>query len=71
MYVGVLIGYNESLDTPKKKVKNWVREINFRICYKMLHMGQGTEFGWLLYSTRKTNVGALADMIENRLGFPV
>ena len=69
--VGVLIGHNESLDTLKKKVKNWLRETNFRIYYKTLHMEQGTEFGWLLYSTRKMNVGPLADMIEKMLGFPV
>ena len=34
-------------------------------------MEEGAEVGWLLYSTREMDTGALADEIEDILGFPV
>ena len=37
----------------------------------MLQVEDGTEVGWLLYSTREMDAGALADEIEDVLGFPV
>ena len=43
----------------KKKKRN-----NKRILYKMLQEEEGIEVGWLLYSIREMDVGALVDAIK-------
>jgi len=71
IYPHIRLGHDDSLEELKEKVGDWMRETNSGIFYKMLQVEEGTEVGWLLYSTREMDAGALADEIEDILGFPV
>ena len=71
IYPNMMIGHDDSLEVLKEKLSIWMRETNSGLYYKMLQVEEGTEVGWLLYSTREMDAGALADEIEDILGFPV
>ena len=47
----------------------WLQTSKNGIYYKMLQVEDGIEIGWLLYSTKEKDAGALADVIEDVLGF--
>jgi len=71
IYPHLYIGHDKSLEDLKSDLKDWLHITNCGIYYKMLQVEDGTEVGWLLYSTREMDAGALADEIEDVLGFPV
>ena len=72
MYPHVYIGHDKALTDLKSDMKTWLQNSNSGIYYKMLQVEDGTEVGWLLYSTREMDVGVLANEIEDvLLGFSV
>ena len=71
IYPHIRIGHDDSLEVLKEKLSSWLRESNSGLFYKMLQVEEGSEVGWLLYSTREMDAGALSDEIEDILGFPV
>ena len=71
IYPDLYIGHGKFLEDLKSDMKDWLHSTNCRIYYKMLQVEDETEVGWLLYSTREIDPGALADEIEDVLRFPV
>ena len=71
IYLNMMIRHDDLLEVLKEKLSIWMRETNSGLCYKMLQVEEGAEVGCLLYSTREMDAGALANEIEDILGFPV
>ena len=49
--------------TIREEIYAWVNNYGHGIFYNMLQEEDGVEIGWLLYSTREMDAGALADEI--------
>jgi hypothetical protein len=69
IYPNVRIGHEKPLKDIRRDMRNWLMEGNHGIFYKMLQAESSSEVGWLLYSTRDMDHGALADEMSEILGF--
>ena len=71
VYPHIRIGHDINFYTIREEIQAWVAICGHGIFYNMLQKEDGVEIGWLLYSTRETNAGALADEIIDSLGFNI
>jgi hypothetical protein len=55
----------------RKDMQMWLQDSNHGIYYKMLQVEDSSEIGWLLYSTKEMDAGALADEIEDLVGVKI
>jgi hypothetical protein len=69
IYPNVRIGHEKPLKDIRRDMRNWLMEGNHGVFYKMLQAESSSEIGWLLYSTRDMDQGALADEMSDILGF--
>jgi hypothetical protein len=69
IYPNVRIGHEKPLKDIRRDMRNWLMEGNHGMFYKMLQAESSSEIGWLLYSTRDMDQGALADEMSDILGF--
>jgi hypothetical protein len=69
IYPNVRIGHEKPLKDIRRDMRNWLMEGNHGMFYKMLQAESSSEVGWLLYSTRDLDQGALADEMSDILGF--
>jgi hypothetical protein len=49
----------------------WLQDGDHGLFYKMLQVEDSLEIGWLLYSTKEMDAGALVDQIEDIIGVKV
>jgi len=71
IYTEIRIGHDNPIDEIRKEMQNWLRLNNHGLYYKMLQTETSAEIGWLLYSTREMDAGALADEMADILGMQV
>lgn len=71
VYPQFYIGHNIRMDDIKKQLKEWMYDAKRQIYRNILQAEDPTEVGFLLYSTREMDAGALADEISAAVGFPV
>lgn len=69
IYPNVRIGHEKPLKDIRRDMRSWLMEGNHGMFYKMLQAESSSEVGWLLYSTRDMDQGALADEMSDILGF--
>jgi hypothetical protein len=69
IYPNVRIGHEKPLKDIRRDMRNWLMEGTHGVFYKMLQAESSSEVGWLLYSTRDMDHGALADEMSDILGF--
>lgn len=69
IYPNVRIGHEKPLKDIRRDMRNWLMEGTHGMFYKMLQAESSSEIGWLLYSTRDMDQGALADEMSEILGF--
>jgi hypothetical protein len=69
IYPNVRIGHEKPLKDIRRNMRSWLMEGNHGIFYKMLQAESSSEVGWLLYSTRDMDQGALTDEMSDILGF--
>jgi hypothetical protein len=69
IYPNVRIGHEKPLKDIRRDMRGWLMEGSHGLFYKMLQAKSSSEVGWLLYSTRDMDHGALADEMSDILGF--
>jgi hypothetical protein len=69
IYPNVRIGHEKPLKDIRRDMRDWLMEGTQGLFYKMLQAESSSEVGWLLYSTRDMDHGALADEMSDILGF--
>jgi hypothetical protein len=70
-YPGIHIGHNKSLSDLREDMQMWIQDGDHGLYYKMLQVEDSTEIGWLLYSTKEMDAGALVDEISDLVGVKV
>ena len=68
IYPHIRIGHEMDFHTIREEIYSWVNNYGHGIFYNMLQEEDGVEIGWLLYSTREMDAGALADEIIDATG---
>ena len=68
VYPQVRLGHDKDFQTLREEIHSWVSSYNHGMFYNMLQEEDGTDIGWLLYSTREMDEGALADEIIDTIG---
>ena len=71
IYPGVFIGHNSCFDDLREGLQDWMDSGNHAMFYMMLQAEESSEVGWLLYTTRKMDAGAMADEIVDLVGIKV
>ena len=71
VYTNINMGHNISFDTIREDMQSWLTEREHGMYYMMLQAEDGKDVGWLLYSTREMDAGALADDISDAIGYSV
>jgi hypothetical protein len=70
-YPGIHIGHNHPLPDLREDMRMWLQDGKHGIYSKMLQVEDSSEIGWLLYSTKEMDAGALADEIEDLVGVKI
>ena len=71
IYPQLYLGHDVDFETLRENIYPWVQINGHGLFYNMLQEEDGVEIGWLLYSTREMDAGALADEISDQLGVNV
>ena len=71
IYPQLRLGHEMDFTTLREGIYPWVQSLGHGIFYNMLQAEDSTELGWLLYSTREMDTGALADEITDTIGINV
>ena len=70
-YPGIYLGHNNTFDELRESLQDWLETGGHAMFYMMLQAEDSTEIGWLLYTTREMNAGAMADEIGDLVGVQV
>ena len=68
IYPGICIGHNNSSNEIHGKMQSWLDNGFHALFYMMLQAEESSEIGWLLYTTRTMDAGAMADEITDLVG---
>ena len=68
IYPHIRIGHDIDFHTIREDIYSWVNNCGHGIFYNMLQAEDAVEIGWLLYSTREMDAGALADEVIDAIG---
>ena len=68
IYPQLFIGHDVEFDDLREALQPWLDSKLFGIYYNMLQAEDPKDIGWLLYSTREIDTGALADEITDMIG---
>ena len=71
IYPGIYIGHNLSCADLREGLQDWLATSNHALFYMMLQAEDSSEIGWLLYTTREMDAGAMADEIADLVGIRV
>ena len=71
VYTSFHMGHNSPFDDIREDMQTWLRNNDQGLYYQMLQVEHAKTIGWLLYSTREMDAGALADEIGEMIGTPV
>ena len=71
IYTNIHLGHNHNFNDLRESRQDWLTSANHGLYYKMLQVEDSSEVGWLLYSTREMDAGALADEIADMIGIKV
>ena len=71
IYPGIYIGHNQSFNKLREELQDWLDSGNHAMFYMMLQAEDSVEIGWLLYTTREMDAGAMADEIADLVGIKV
>ena len=67
IYPQLHLGHEMDFNTLCEGIYPWAQSLGHGIFYNMLQAEDSTELGWLLYSTREMDAGALADEISDTI----
>ena len=70
-YTSVRLGHDIPLEDLRRDMSSWLRSSKNGLFHKMLQVESASDIGWLLYSTREMDAGALADEISDILGMQI
>jgi hypothetical protein len=70
-YPGVQIGYDRQFSEIRSDLQYWLNAGNHGLYERMLQVENSSEIGWLLYSTKAMDAGALVDEIAELVGIQV
>jgi hypothetical protein len=70
-YPGVYIGYDKQISEIRSDLQYWLNAGNHGLYERMLQVENSSEIGWLLYSTKDMDAGALVDEIADLVGLQV
>ena len=71
VYANVYIGFFIPIEDLRGEIMDWTKECGHGLYKKMLQVDSSTEIGWLLYTTKAMDAGALADEISDLTGVAV
>jgi len=71
IYPMMFIGHDIPFDDLREALQPWFSSMNYGMFYNMLQVEDAADVGWLLYSTREMDAGALADEIGDAIGHNV
>ena len=71
VYPGIYIGHNTPYGDLREGLQDWLDTGSHAMFYMMLQTEESTEIGWLLYTTREMDAGAMADKIADLVGIKV
>ena len=71
LYTGIHFGHTYDFIDVKEDIQLWLTQNNHGLFYNMLQVEDAKEIGWLLYSTREMDAGALADEISEVIGIQI
>ena len=71
IYTSFLLGHDSCFADICEDLQSWLSRNDQGLFHKMLQAEDGKSIGWLLYSTREMDAGALADEIKDAIGIPV
>ena len=70
-YPNLYIGHSLSFAEIRRKLQQWLQDGNHGMYRNMLQVENSSEIGFLVYSCREMDAGALADEMEEKFGFSV
>ena len=71
IYPGIYLGHNKAFTEIREELMDWLESGNHAMFYMMLQAEDSSEVGWLLYTTREMDAGAMADEIADLVGIKV
>ena len=71
IYPGIHLGHNTEFTEIRERMQDWLDDGNHAMFYMMLQAEDSSEIGWLLYTTREMDAGAMADEITDLVGVKV
>ena len=71
VYPGIHIGHNKTFGDICEELQDWLDIGSHALFYMMLQAEESTEIGWLLYTTREMDAGAMVDEIADLVGVKV
>ena len=71
IYPQLRLGHDIDFHTLRDELSHWLSSYGHGLFYNMLQAEDGTDIGWLLYSTRDMDAGALADELSDTIGINV
>ena len=71
LYPQMYIGHDEEYDEIRESIQPWLSSTKQGIYYNMLQVDDAVDMGWLCYSTREMDAGALADEIMETINVPI
>jgi hypothetical protein len=70
-YPSIHIGHNKRIPEIREELQFWLNAGKHGLFVKMLQVESSSEIGWLLYSTKAMDAGALVDEISELIGLQV
>ena len=71
LYPQIYIGHDEEFDEIRETMQPWFSSTKQGLYYNMLQVEDAADLGWLCYSTREMDAGALADEIMEAINIPI
>ena len=71
VYPGIYLGHNTEYNDLREGLQDWLDAGSHAMFYMMLQAEDSTDIGWLLYTTREMDAGAMADEIADLVGVQV
>ena len=71
IYTKIYIGHEEKFEVLSTDVKYWLMSGNHGLYYNMLQSEDSVKIGWLLYSTKSHDAGALAEDLYDKFELQV
>ena len=70
-YLQLFLGHDDEFDELRETLQPWLDSKLYGLYNNMLQAEDAKDIGWLLYSTREMDTGALADKIMDMIGVDI